>query len=207
MDLVYSLLAVGLAYLVGSLSFAVIVSRAMGLSDPRSYGSGNPGATNVLRSGNKLAAVLTLIGDAAKGWLAVWLASRYGADPATIAGAGLASFIGHVFPIMLGFKGGKGVATAAGVFLGFHLWLGLGAIGIWLLLAIVTRYSSLAAIGAAVLAPILGWWLLPEGVQVMATLAICVVVGWRHRPNIEKLLAGTESRIGDGKTQAGDSSS
>ena len=196
-----------LGYLIGSLSFAVIVSSAMGLKDPRTFGSKNPGATNVLRSGNKLAAVLTMLGDAAKGWLAVWLASHFGADPVTIAGAGLAAFLGHVYPVLIGFKGGKGVATAGGVFLGFNVWLVLAVIGIWLFLAIVTRYSSLAAIGAAMSAPLFGWWLLPHGLQAMATLVICVVVVWRHRPNIQKLLAGTESRIKIGSSQASESSS
>ncbi len=202
-----TLIFIALSYLLGSLPFAIIVAKIFGLEDPRSYGSGNPGATNVLRSGNKLAAVLTLLGDAAKGWLAVWLASHFSGDPATIAGSGLAAFLGHVFPVLIGFKGGKGVATAAGVFLGFNLGLGLATIVVWLFLAIVTRYSSLAAICAAVSAPLLGWWLLSDGLQVIAVLAICIVVMWRHKPNIQKLLEGTESRINIGKTQAGKSNS
>lgn len=193
---------VAIGYLLGSLPFAIIVSRAFGLADPRSFGSGNPGATNVLRTGNKLAAVLTLLGDAAKGWLAVWLAQRFGTDPLTSALAGLAAFIGHVFPIMLGFKGGKGVATAAGVFLGLHAGLASGVIGVWLLLAFATRYSSLAALGASVSAPLFGIWLLTDHTQMLVILVISLIVIWRHRANIEKLRAGTESRIGGSKAQA-----
>ena len=188
-------------YLLGSLPFAVIVSKLFGLADPRSYGSGNPGATNVLRSGNKLAAVLTLLGDAVKGWLAVWLAIRFGADANTVAATGFAALLGHVFPILLGFKGGKGVATAAGVFLGFSGWLALACIGVWLAVAVITRYSSLAAICAALAAPLFGWWLL-DGPQVLALLAMSVLVVWRHQPNIRNLLAGTESRIGQKKKKA-----
>ena len=137
-----------LGYLLGSLPFAVIVSRTFGLADPRSFGSGNPGATNVLRSGNKAAALVTLLGDAAKGWLAMWLAARWGGEGAAVAVAGLAAFFGHVFPLFLKFKGGKGVATAVGVLAGFSAELALICIGVWLAVALISRYSSLAALVA-----------------------------------------------------------
>ncbi|OHC62043.1 MAG: glycerol-3-phosphate acyltransferase [Rhodocyclales bacterium GWA2_65_19] len=186
-------------YLLGSVPFAVIVSRAFRLADPRSFGSGNPGATNVLRSGNKLAALLTLLGDAAKGWLAMFIAARVGADGTAIAAAGLAAFLGHVFPFTLGFKGGKGVATALGVLLGFSGVLAGVTAGIWLAVAAVTRYSSLAALVAAAAAPVLTWWLL-GGIESTVTVALmCAVLIYRHRSNIKKLLAGTEGRIGGRK--------
>ena len=146
-------------YLLGSVPFAVIVSRAFRLADPRSFGSGNPGATNVLRSGNKIAALLTLLGDAAKGWLAMFIAGRVGAGDTAIAVAGLAAFLGHVFPFTLGFRGGKGVATALGVLLGFSGALAGLTAGLWLTVIVFTRYSSLAALAAAAAAPALAWWL------------------------------------------------
>ena len=185
-----------LGYFLGSLPFAVIVSHAFGLADPRSYGSGNPGATNVLRSGNKLAAVLTLIGDAAKGWLAVWLASRYAGEPATAAYAGVAAFLGHAFPIFLKFKGGKGVATALGVLLALSAILALIAAVAWLSVAWLTRYSSLAALVAAIASAIVGWLLLPDPVVSGCVSAMSLILIWRHQSNIGKLLAGTESKIG-----------
>ena len=186
-------------YLLGSVPFAVIVSRAFRLADPRSFGSGNPGATNVLRSGNKLAALLTLLGDAAKGWLAMFIAARVGADGTAIAAAGLAAFLGHVFPVTLGFKGGKGVATALGVLLGFSGVLAGVTAAIWLAVAAITRYSSLAALTAAAAAPVLTWWLL-GGIESTVTVALmCAVLIYRHRSNIKKLLAGTEGRIGGRK--------
>ena len=188
-----------LGYLLGSLPFAVIVSRAFGLADPRSYGSGNPGATNVLRSGNKAAAVLTLLGDAAKGWLAVWLAAHFGAEEAALAGIGLAAFLGHVFPVFLGFKGGKGVATAVGVLLGLHWILALVATLTWLLVALVTRYSSLAALLAAVEAPFAAWILSDRADIALPVAVMSMLLIWRHAANIRKLLAGTESRIGGAK--------
>lgn len=191
-----NLLVVVVAYLLGSLPFAVIVSRAFGLSDPRSYGSGNPGATNVLRSGNKLAALLTLAGDAAKGWLAVWLAQRFGADGLTIALAGLAAFLGHVFPLFLKFRGGKGVATALGVFAGIAAPLAMVAAATWLVVALVTRYSSLAAIVASLVTPAAGFLLLGDPRLAACVTVICALLIWRHRENIRKLLAGTEGRIG-----------
>lgn len=189
---------IGLAYLLGSLPFAIIVSRLFGMQDPRKYGSGNPGATNVLRSGNKLAAVLTLLGDAAKGWLAVWLVQHSGAglmSSATLAAVGFAALLGHVFPLFIGFKGGKGVATAAGVFLGFSPLLALCCVLTWLVVAVVTRYSSLAALSAALAAPLFALWLL-DVPQALALAAMSVLVIWRHQQNIRNLLNGTEGRIG-----------
>ncbi len=205
------LVAAVFGYLLGSVPFAVIVSRAFRLADPRSFGSGNPGATNVLRSGNKLAALLTLIGDAAKGWLAMFIVARFmqsglpsdGGAPAfaamndtAIAAAGLAAFLGHVFPFTLGFRGGKGVATALGVLLGFSGTLAGITAGIWLAAAAITRYSSLAALVAAAAAPVLSWWLLGR-IEITVTVALmCAVLIYRHKSNIRKLLAGSEGRIG-----------
>ncbi|MDZ4254218.1 MAG: glycerol-3-phosphate 1-O-acyltransferase PlsY [Sulfuritalea sp.] len=186
-------------YLLGSVPFAVIVSRAFRLADPRSFGSGNPGATNVLRSGNKLAALLTLLGDAAKGWLAMFIAARVGADGTAIAAAGLAAFLGHVFPFTLGFRGGKGVATALGVLLGFSAGLAGITAAIWLAVAAITRYSSLAALVAAAAAPVLTWWLLGRIESTLTVALMCAVLIYRHQSNIRKLLAGTEGRIGGRK--------
>jgi glycerol-3-phosphate acyltransferase PlsY len=198
-----SLVALLLAYLIGSISFAVLVSRAMGLSDPRSYGSGNPGATNVLRSGNKLAAILTLAGDAAKGAVAVLLAqafaARFGFTGLVITCAGLAAFIGHLYPVFHRFQGGKGVATAAGVLLALSPALGLCTLGTWLLVAAITRYSSLAALLAAVCAPFFAWWLSGPDAVIVPIVIMSGLLIWRHRQNIAKLAAGTESRIGKKK--------
>jgi len=198
-----SLVALLLAYLIGSISFAVLVSRAMGLSDPRSYGSGNPGATNVLRSGNKLAAILTLAGDAAKGAVAVLLAqafaARFGFTGLVITCAGLAAFIGHLYPVFHRFQGGKGVATAAGVLLALSPALGLCTLGTWLLVAAITRYSSLAALLAAVCAPFFAWWLSGPDAVIVPIAIMSGLLIWRHRQNIAKLAAGTESRIGKKK--------
>lgn len=191
-----NLLALPIAYLLGSLPFAIIVTRLMGMRDPRSYGSGNPGATNVLRSGSKLAAVLTLLGDAGKGWLAVWLAQIAGLDPTLVALCGLAAFLGHLFPLFLGFKGGKGVATALGVLGGLYPLLALAAALIWLAVALITRYSSLAALIAAVAAGPLAFWLQLPGSQVLAILLMGALLCWRHTANIRRLLDGSESRIG-----------
>ena len=194
------------AYLIGSISFAVVVSRAMGLADPRTYGSGNPGATNVLRSGNKKAAILTLLGDAAKGWLAVWLAqwlaARFGVDETGIALVVIAVFLGHLFPVFHRFEGGKGVATAAGILLALNVWLGLATLATWLIIAVFFRYSSLAALVSAVFAPFFyvlmnGFDWIAGAVALMAVLLIA-----RHRDNIAKLLAGKESRIGEKKKAA-----
>jgi len=188
-----------LGYLLGSVPFAVIVSRAFRLADPRSFGSGNPGATNVLRSGSKAAALLTLLGDAAKGWLAMFIATRVGADATAVAVAGLAAFLGHVFPFTLGFRGGKGVATALGVLLGFSASLAGITAATWLAVVIFTRYSSLAALAAAAAAPALSWWLLASVEITVAVSFMCVVLIYRHKSNISKLLAGSEGRIGGPK--------
>ncbi|MGI9135019.1 MAG: glycerol-3-phosphate 1-O-acyltransferase PlsY [Rhodoferax sp.] len=198
------LAAVG-AYLVGSLSFAVIVSRAMGLHDPRTYGSKNPGATNVLRSGSKAAAAVTLLLDAAKGCLPVllvrWFGKHYGMDDGTLALVALAAFVGHLWPLFFRFVGGKGVATALGVLVGIHPLLGLASGLIWLLVAYVSRYSSLAALGAAVLAPVVyvfgdgAVWYMDKPVAV-AIAAMSLLLVWRHAENISRLLKGSESRLG-----------
>ena len=188
------------AYLLGSISFAVVTSRLFGLADPRTYGSQNPGATNVLRSGRKSAAALTLLGDAAKGWLAVWLAMRFAPHDGNyllvVAAVALAVFLGHVFPVFLKFKGGKGVATALGVLLALSPWLGLAALGTWLAVALVFRFSSLAALAAAASAPGYAWWLGLPREWVLAALLMSLLLVWRHKSNIANLLSGKESRIG-----------
>lgn len=186
-------------YLLGSVPFAVIVSRVFRLADPRSFGSGNPGATNVLRSGHKLAALLTLLGDAAKGWFAMFIATIVGAGETAIAAAGLAAFLGHVFPCTLRFKGGKGVATALGVLLGFSGVLAGITASIWLGVAAITRYSSLAALAAAAAAPFVTWWLLGKAEITLTVALMCAVLIYRHKSNIMKLVAGTEGRIGGRK--------
>lgn len=188
-----------LGYALGSVPFAILVSKAFGLADPRTVGSGNPGATNVLRSGNKLAAVLTLLGDALKGWLAMMIAAKLGADMLGVTAAGLGAFLGHVFSVFLRFKGGKGVATAAGVFFGFNVWLGVAILVVWLATALISRYSSLGAISAAIAAPFAAWWLLPHPEQALAVTLIAAIVVRRHRENIQRLIAGTESRMGKKK--------
>jgi glycerol-3-phosphate acyltransferase PlsY len=187
------------AYLLGSVSFAILVSRLARLPDPRSYGSGNPGATNVLRTGKKLAAALTLAGDAGKGWLAVWLAGAYGLGSDAMALAGLAVFLGHLFPLFHRFAGGKGVATAAGVLLALDWRIGVGTIATWLIIAGFLRYSSLAALVAAAFAPFFTALLLGFGVPAACVLAISLLLVWRHRQNIARLVAGEESRIGQKK--------
>lgn len=189
-----------LGYLIGSLPFAVIVSRLFGLADPRSFGSGNPGATNVLRTGNKAAAVLTLLGDAAKGWVAMWVAVKVGADGTATALSGLAAFFGHLYPVFLRFKGGKGVATSVGVLLGLDGWLALAALLTWLATAFATRYSSLAALVAAGMVPILAAWLHGVGVVTGVVTPMCALLVLRHKENIKRLLAGTEGRIGKKKS-------
>jgi glycerol-3-phosphate acyltransferase PlsY len=200
METLGSVAAVVLSYLLGSVSFAVLVSRAMGLADPRTYGSGNPGATNVLRSGSKAAAVLTLLGDAAKGWLAVFLvqafAARFGYGEGTVALCALAAFAGHLFPVFHGFAGGKGVATAAGVLLALDPWVGLGTLLTWLLIAFFFRYSSLAALVSAVFAPLWQVFLHGTGPVAFAIIVMSGLLVWRHRANIANLMAGRESRIG-----------
>jgi glycerol-3-phosphate acyltransferase PlsY len=184
------------AYCLGSVSFAIVVSRVMALPDPRSYGSRNPGATNVLRSGSKAAAGLTLLGDGAKGWLAVWLAWLAFGSPHAAAAAGLAAFLGHLFPVFHRFQGGKGVATAAGVLLGLDWRLGLGTLATWLIIVAFLRYSSLAALIAALFAPIAAVFLLGFGVEAAAVLAMSALLVWRHKQNISRLLSGTEPRLG-----------
>jgi len=188
------------AYLIGSISFAVVMSRAFGISDPRTYGSKNPGATNVLRSGNKKAAIATLIGDGAKGWFAVWLAlrlaDRYGVDETGIALVAIAVFLGHLWPVFFRFIGGKGVATALGVLLGIHPLLGLAVLVTWLLVAYVSRYSSLAALVAAVLAPVYYGIALGADVILAAIVVMSALLLYRHAGNISNLLAGKESKIG-----------
>ena len=190
-----------LAYLIGSISFAVLVSKLFGLHDPRRFGSGNPGATNVLRTGNKTAAVLTLLGDCLKGTVAVCLAKWLGADDVVLACVALAAFCGHVFSIFLRGKGGKGVATALGVLLGLKWPLAACALAVWLLVAIVTRYSSLAALLAALAALLAAFWLLPSLPLQLAVCAMAALLIYRHRANIARLAAGTEDRIGSSKKQ------
>jgi glycerol-3-phosphate acyltransferase PlsY len=193
-----------LAYLLGSISFAVLVSKAFKLADPRTYGSKNPGATNVLRSGNKLAAVLTLIGDCAKGWLAVWLAlqldEQFALGEAGIALIALAVFLGHLWPVFLRFAGGKGVATALGVLLGLNPILGLATLVTWSVIAYAFRYSSLAALVSAVFAPFYYGLLFGADIKLFAVLIMSGLLIYRHHKNIANLLSGKESRIGSKKT-------
>lgn len=195
-----------LGYLIGSISFAVVVSRAMGLPDPRSYGSGNPGATNVLRTGKKVAAALTLLGDAAKGWLAVFLVDHFysGDVPAAykMAAVAIAVVIGHMYPVFHRFQGGKGVSTALGVLLALNPWLAAGAASTWIIIAVFFRISSLAALIAAVSAPLFCYMLYQIHPFTLAVSIIAVMLIWRHRKNIRNLLAGTEGRIGGRKTAA-----
>jgi acyl phosphate:glycerol-3-phosphate acyltransferase len=190
-------------YLAGSIPFGVIVSRALAMPDPRTYGSGNIGATNVLRSGHRVAAIFTLAGDAGKGWAAVLAARLAGATDELLAVVALAAFLGHLFPVWLRFRGGKGVATAAGVLIALDWRLGLAVIAAWLTIAAATRYSSLSAIGAALLAPLAAWWLAAPGPVLAAVAAMSAVLVARHRENIARLRRGEESRIGAKKSAAG----
>ncbi|HEY0663898.1 MAG TPA: glycerol-3-phosphate 1-O-acyltransferase PlsY [Thiobacillaceae bacterium] len=194
------LLFIAVAYLIGSLSFAVIVSRAMRLPDPRHYGSGNPGATNVLRTGRKAAAALTLLGDALKGWVAVelarMLAPQFGLAEDIVLLSALAVFIGHLFPVFFRFQGGKGVATALGVLVGLNPWLGLACLATWLAVAGIFRISSLAALAAAVLAPVYAGLLMGWGNAAMTVLVIALLLVYRHKSNLVKLASGQEARIG-----------
>jgi glycerol-3-phosphate acyltransferase PlsY len=187
------------AYLIGSLSFAVIISRLFGLPDPRKHGSGNPGATNMLRTGRKSAAALTLLGDMSKGWLVVYLAryfsSQYDMEIIATYCAALAVFLGHLYPVFFGFKGGKGVATALGVLLGISLWLGLATFVSWLLVFLITRISSLAALTAATVAPIIGAYLIGGTLPVTVLCIISALIFWRHRTNIRRLLTGEEGHF------------
>ena len=201
MDLVYSYSAFFAAYLIGSVSFAVVVSKLFGLGDPRSYGSKNPGATNVLRSGNKTAAVLTLLLDALKGFVPVMLAERFafelGFEDTTIAFVGVAAFLGHLFPVFFRFQGGKGVATAAGVLLAFEPLLGVGVLLTWILVAAALRYASLASVVAAVVAPFAMLMFFDRPIVALAVSVMSLLLIWRHWHNIVKLLTGKESRIGE----------
>jgi glycerol-3-phosphate acyltransferase PlsY len=209
MNLTLDLLLIPLAYLIGSISFAVVVSKCMNLPDPHSYGSGNPGATNVLRTGNKLAAALTFLGDALKGYFAVMLARLLLGDQSltstlgswVLCGVVIAVFLGHVFPIFHGFKGGKGVATACGILFGVNAILGIATLSTWIIVAVFLRYSSLAAIAAAVFGPIYFVFLFGFQPMGIALLIVCMLLIWRHRSNIQNLLNGTESRIGSKKQQ------
>jgi glycerol-3-phosphate acyltransferase PlsY len=195
-----SLFLIAAAYLLGSLSFAVIVSRARRLPDPRSFGSGNPGATNVLRTGRKAAAALTLLGDALKGWVAVvlarLLAPPFGLPEGVVLLCALAVFIGHLFPVFFGFKGGKGVATALGVLVGLNPWVGLACLATWLFMAGVFRISSLAALTTAALAPVYTGLLMGWGTTAIAVLVIALLLFYRHKSNLIKLASGQETRIG-----------
>jgi glycerol-3-phosphate acyltransferase PlsY len=207
MKFTLDLLLIPFAYLIGSISFAVVVSKCMRLPDPHSYGSGNPGATNVLRTGNKLAAVLTLIGDALKGYLAVMLARVLLGDESLtstisswlLCGVVIAVFLGHLFPIFHGFKGGKGVATACGILFGINWILGLATLSTWIIVAMFMRYSSLAALAAAIFGPIYFVFLFGFQPMSIALLVVCLLLIWRHRSNIHNLLNGKESRIGSKK--------
>lgn len=189
-----------IAYLLGSVSFAVLMSRLFRLPDPRTYGSKNPGASNVLRTGRKAAAALTLLGDAAKGWLAVYLAqhfaSRYGLGSATLAAVALAVFLGHSYSVFLRFQGGKGVATSLGVLLALNLWLGFSTLATWLVIAIVWRISSLAALVAAVMVPLYAFYIFGWDSRSFAVLVLSLLLIWRHQSNIRNLIAGTEATFG-----------
>ncbi len=189
------------AYLLGSISFGILMSKVFGLPDPRTVGSGNPGATNVLRSGKKLAALLTLLGDALKGYLAVWAVAWYGLTDTWICLVGLAVFIGHLYPVYYAFKGGKGVATALGVLLAISPWLGLSVLLTWILAFAIWRYSSLAAILAAAFSPLFAWNLLDGNAAYFATTTVlALLLIWRHRSNIRNLLNGTEGGFSKGKS-------
>jgi acyl phosphate:glycerol-3-phosphate acyltransferase len=205
MTTILSILFAIAAYLIGSIPFAIVVSKMFGLEDPRTYGSKNPGATNVLRTGSKKAAILTLLGDAAKGWVVVFPIQMFGADygfsGATVALVALAAFFGHLWPIYTGFKGGKGVATAFGVLLGLSPWLGIAVLATWLVVAYAFRYSSLAAITAALFAPLFCILLFSMDVRVLAVLVISALLVMRHGQNIANLAHGKESKIGGSKSQ------
>lgn len=185
-----------LAYLLGSVSSAIVIARIFGLKDPREVGSGNPGATNILRYGGKKAAALTLLGDVLKGVVPVLAARALAVEAPVLALVMLAVFVGHVFPVFHRFKGGKGVATAFGALIALNIWVGLLLMASWMLMALVTRYSSLSAITVSVLAPFYVWWLTQSGVLIAATAAMSLLLLWRHRGNIQKLIAGTETKIG-----------
>ncbi len=192
-----TLLLIAFAYLLGSISSAIIVCRLLGLPDPRGQGSGNPGATNVLRIGGKRAAAITLIGDMLKGLIPVLLAKLLGASIAAQAAVAMAAFLGHLYPIFFGFRGGKGVATALGVLLGLHWPVGLLTIATWLVIAKVFKISSLAALLSLLVTPVYIWWLIPEPSLIIAMLFMLILLFWRHRANIQNLLKGSEGHIGE----------
>lgn len=185
------------AYLVGSISSAIVVARAMGLPDPREVGSRNPGATNILRYGGRTAAALTLFGDVLKGVIPVLIARVLTSDPAILAATAGGAFLGHLYPVFFGFQGGKGVATALGVSLALNAWLGLLLVATWLSMAVLFRYSSLAALIAALAAPFYTWWLMPHAAYVVMMIGMSALLILRHRDNIRRLRAGEESRIGE----------
>ena len=203
MKVALSALFVVLAYLIGSISFAVVVSKLSGLADPRTFGSKNPGATNVLRTGNKKAALLTLLGDALKGWVVVFLMQTFGPDhgfrEGTTALVAMAAFVGHLWPLYTRFQGGKGVATALGILLALSPWLGLGVLATWLLVAFAFRYSSLSAIMAALLAPIYCFLLFGKDPRTLTVFFLAILLLWRHASNIKNLIEGKESKIGSKK--------
>lgn len=193
-----------LAYFLGSVSFAVVASWIFGLPDPRTFGSKNPGTTNILRSGNKAAAALTLLGDAGKGWVAVALAQHFapiwGLDSEAVAAVALVVFLGHIWPVFLRFKGGRGVATAAGVVIGLNPWTGILAIVTWITVAAIWRFSSLSALAAAILTPVYAWIFLGPGVSTLVISIMSLLILWRHKSNIINLITGKETRIGRSDT-------
>ncbi len=190
-------LLIAIAYLLGSLSAAVITSKLLGLPDPRTLGSGNPGATNVLRIGGKKAAAITLFGDLLKGLIAILLGRLAGVDDAIVAAMGLAAFLGHLYPLFFGFKGGKGVATGLGVLLGLAWPVGMAALITWLIVALLTRYSSLSALSAAILTPFYTAWLTDSPSFLYLSVALSLLLVWRHRENIRNLIEGRERKIGE----------
>lgn len=199
-----SLVCIVAAYLIGCISFAILASLVFRLPDPRTYGSGNPGATNVLRSGKKAAALFTLIGDIGKGWVAVMLASRlaplFGFGSGTVAACALAAFLGHLYPVYFGFKGGKGVATALGVLLGLSVWLAVVALTIFAIVLLASRYVSLASVAAAIAAAIFSVVLFGWSDYATAVIVLVAFVIWRHRSNLQRLIAGTENKLASGRT-------
>jgi glycerol-3-phosphate acyltransferase PlsY len=195
-ELVFIPVFIAAAYLLGSISFGIVISQIFGLPDPRTVGSGNPGATNVLRSGKKVAAALTLVGDIGKGWLAVWLAMHYSIEPWLVCLIALAVFLGHLYPIFYGFKGGKGVATALGILLALSPWVGLLSLLTWVITFAIWRYSSLASLTAAGLAPIYVIIFLDYKGYMVTSVLLSLLLFWRHRGNIRKLVQGNEAGFG-----------
>ncbi|NOZ11383.1 MAG: glycerol-3-phosphate 1-O-acyltransferase PlsY [Gammaproteobacteria bacterium] len=203
LNLLLPILLVPGAYLIGSISFAIVVARIANLQDPRQIGSGNPGATNMLRLGSRWAALFTLLGDLLKGTLAVVVTSLLTQDPRILAAVVLAVFLGHLYPIYFGFKGGKGVATALGAYLALNPWLALAMVLTWATVAWTLRYSSLAALVTTAASPFYIWWLLKDPIYLAMGLILALIMFWRHRSNIRNLLQGTETRIGAGKSTTG----